>query len=281
MSKKKLFKFISLLYVTLFSIIKPLLSLNLVELKGNCLRLTYLKFLLSPTVKLPYLLGRTVRGVEFDASKDIYSKVVKEILNEVPSKKIIDMLFDEYQSHKNKSVIEINNFLTDSKIISYPSWLMVLPWEKSNISRLKKNYLKSFYNNRSANGMNFMNEKLESIEAKIFSFDTALSHVNQFKGLIDKIKKQGYIENTNDYPSAIILIKGNKWRWMMSSSGNHRAHIKSELDYKFINCKVAGIVNFSKLSKCKNVLNHIFTENEASTIFENIFKGEIPVRGPI
>ena len=68
---------------------------------------------------------------------------------------------------------------------------------------------------------------------------------------------------------------------MMSSSGNHRAHIKRELGYNFINCRVTGIVNFSNLSKCKNVLNNIFDENEATILFENIFNGKIPVRGPI
>mgnify|MGYP001231868454 CR=1 FL=1 len=57
--------------------------------------------------------------------------------------------------------------------------------------------------------------------------------------LINKIKDQGYIENNYDYPSAVILIKDNKWRWIMSSSGNHRAHIKKELNYNYINCKAA------------------------------------------
>lgn len=277
----KFFKFIRLLQDKLFFVLRPLLSLTLIEAKGNYSKLLYFKFLLVSTVKLPYELGRTVRGVEFHASYDIYSRVVKEILNDVPSKKIKEMLFDEYQSYKNKSIVDLNNFLTVSKIISYPSWLMVLPWENSNISTLKNDYLNSFYKNRSANGMTFSDKKLESIEAKIFSYDTASSHVNQFKRLINKIKNQGYIENNNDYPSAIILIKDNKWKWMMSSSGNHRAHIKRELDYNFINCRVTGIVNFSKLRKCKNVLNNIFDENEATILFENIFNGKIPVRGPI
>lgn len=281
MLKKTYLKFIGWLRVKFPFIVETLFSLNSIEIQGNFLKLTYYKFLLSPTINLPYKLGRTVRGVEFDASNDIYSRVVKEIINNKSSEKIAEMLFNEYQNFKDKSVIDLNNLLTTSKIISYPSWLMVLPWENSNISNLKKNYLNSFYNNRSANGMTFSDEKSESIEAKIFSYDTASSHVNQFKSLINKIKHQGYIENNNDYPSAIILIKDNKWKWMMSSSGNHRAHIKRELDYNFINCRVTGIVNFSKLSKCKNVLNQIFNEKEAAILFEIVFEGKTPVRGPI
>ena len=88
-------------------------------------------------------------------------------------------------------------------------------------------------------------------------------------------------ENNYDYPTAVILIKDNKWRWIMSSSGNHRAHIKKELTYDYINCKVSGVVNFSKLHRLKNVVNGIFNEKEAAAIFDNVFKGEVPVRGPI
>lgn len=275
------FKFIKSSYLRLYSLFESIFRLSEAETEGHFLKSTYFKFLLSPTVKLPYKLGRSIRGTQFDSSKDIYSRVVMEILNNKSSDEIIKMLYDEYQDFKYKSVSDINNFLTSSKIISHPSWLMVLPWDNSDINTLKKNYLYSFYNNRSANGMTFIEKKSEYIEARMFSYDTASSHVNQFKDLINKIKCQGYIENNNDYPTAIIFIKDNKWKWMMSSSGNHRAHIKKELDYNFINCKVIGIVNFSKLNRLKNVVNEIFNEEEATILFENVFEGEVPLRGPI
>ena len=268
-------------YLRLFSIFEPIFKLSETEKEGDFLKSTYFKFLLSPTVKLPYKLGRSIRGTEFDSSKDIYSKVVMEILSNKSLDEITKILYDEYQGFKHKSVSDVNNFLTSSKIISYPSWLMVLPWDNSEINSLKKNYLLSFYKNRSANGMSFTDKKLEQIEERIFSYDTARSHVHQFKGLINKIKHQGYIENNSDYPTAVILIKNNKWRWIMSSSGNHRAHIKKELTFKSINCKVSGIVNFSKLNRQKNVVNEIFNEEEAAVLFDNVFEGKVPVRGPI
>ena len=268
-------------YLRLYSLFEPIFRLSETEKEGDFLKSTYFKFLLSPTVKLPYKLGRSIRGTKFDSSKDVYSRVVMEILRNKSLDEITKMLYDEYQDFKYKSVSEVNNFLTSSKIISYPSWLMVLPWDNSDINSLKKNYLLSFYKNRSANGMSFTDKKLEHIEERIFSYDTARSHVHQFKGLIKKIKHQGYIENNSDYPTAVILIKNNKWRWIMSSSGNHRAHIKKELTFNCINCKVSGIVNFSKLNRQKNVVNEIFNEEEAAILFENIFEGKVPIRGPI
>ena len=269
------------LYLKLYSPFESIFKLSESENKGNFLKLTYFKILLSPKVQLPYKLGRTIRGTMFDRSKDIYSKVVAEILNNKSSDEVIKILHDEYQNFEHKSVSDINNFLTTSRIISYPSWLMVLPWDNSEINTMKKNYLLSFHKNRSENGMSFIDKTLEHLEEKIYSYDTAKSHVHQFERLIDKIKVQGYIENNYDYPTAVILIKDNKWRWIMSSSGNHRAHIKKELNYNYINCKVSGIVNFSKLHRLKNVVNGIFNEKEAAILFDNVFKGEVPVRGAI
>ena len=269
------------LYHKLYSPFEPIFRLSETEKKGNFLKLTFCKILLSPKVQLPYELGRTIRGTKFDRSKDIYSKVVSEILNNKSSDEVIKILYNEYKNFEHKSVSDINNFLTSSKIISYPSWLMVLPWDNSDVATMKKNYLLSFYKNRSENGMSFIDKTLEHYEEKIFSYDNAKSHVNQFERLINKIKNQGYIENNYDYPTAVILIKDNEWRWIMSSSGNHRAHIKKELNYNYINCKVSGVVNFSKLHRLKNVVNGIFNKKEAAMLFDNVFKGEVPVRGAI
>jgi hypothetical protein len=269
------------LYLKLYMPFESIFRLSETEKMGSFLKLTYCKIILSPTVQLPYKLGRTIRGTKFDSSKDIYSKVVEEILNNKSSEEVIKILHDEYQNFEYKSVSDINNFLSSSKIVSYPSWLMVLPWDDSDSNTMKKKYLLSFYKNRSENGMSFINKTLKHIEEKIFSYDTAKSHVHQFERLINKIKDQGYIENNFDCPSAVILIKDNKWRWIMSSSGNHRAHIRKELTYNYINCKVSGIVNFSRLNRLKNVENGIFNEKEAAILFDNIFNGEVPVRGPI
>ena len=40
-------------------------------------------------------------------------------------------------------------------------------------------------------------------------------------------------------------------------------------------------MNFSKLHRLKNVVNGIFNEKEAAILFDNVFKGEVPVRGAI
>ena len=99
-------------YLRLYSLFEPIFKLSETEKEGDFLKSTYFKFLLSPTVKLPYKLGRSIRGTKFDSSKDIYSKVVMEILRNKSLDEITKMLYDEYQDFKHKSVSDVNNFLT-------------------------------------------------------------------------------------------------------------------------------------------------------------------------
>lgn len=278
-SKSCFFKIIQRLHSSLYLLTEPLLRLSTKEKDGNLFKSTYFKFLICPTVKLPYKLGRSVRGIQFEGSKDIYSKVVVEILENKSLNEITKKLYEKYQDCKHKSVYDINNFLSSSRIKSHPSWLMIYPWENTNHVTLRESYLNSFYHNRSANGMSFTNKKLKYIEDRMTSYDAAKSHILQFKNLINKIKQYGYIENHDDYPTAVILIKDNKWKWMMSSSGNHRAHIKKELNYNFINCKIIGIVNLSEIKNYKNVVNETFNEEEATILFNNAFEGKTPIRG--
>ena len=91
-------KLIRRLYLKLYMPFESIFRLSETEKKGNFLKLTYCKIILSPTVQLPYKLGRTIRGTKFDSSKDIYSKVVEEILNNKSSEEVIKILHDEYQN---------------------------------------------------------------------------------------------------------------------------------------------------------------------------------------
>ena len=268
---------IKILIFQLFSQIR----LNKEEINGNLKYFSLLKFNASYSMNLPFSIGRTVRGVKFDSELDIYSNVVKGIISGKDSEQLINFLHNNYKNFESKKVSEVNNFIHNKKLKNYPCWALILPWEKNEINTIKQRYLSSFYINRSQNGMKFKNKKFEEIESKIYSFETAMSHIIQFSNLLKKIKIKGYINNYNDLPTVFIFVKGKKWIWMMSSSGNHRAHIMSELNSKFIKCKIAGIIKYSELNKTPNVVNKLYTENEAKYFFDKIFKGENPIRGPI
>lgn len=251
------------------------------EINGNLKYFTLLKFNASYSIDLPFSIGRTVRGVKFDSELDIYSKAVKGIINGKDPEHLINFLHNNYKNFESKEVSEVNNFIHNKKLRNYPCWAMILPWEKNEISTIKQRYLSSFYLNRSQHGIKFKNKKFEEIKSMIYSLDHAKSHINQFTSLLKNIKTNGYINNYRDLPAALIFVKGKKWIWMMSSSGNHRAHIMSELNSKYIKCKIAGIIKYSELDKSPNVLNKLFTQNEAECIFNKVFKGENPIRGPI
>lgn len=265
------------LIIKLFSQIR----LKKVEINGNLKYFTLLKFNASYSINLPFSIGRTVRGVKFDSELDLYSNVVKGIINGKDPEQLINFLHNNYKNFESKKVSEVNKFIKNKKLRNYPCWAMIMPWEKSELNSVKKRYLLSFYQNRSANGMIFKDNKLDHIETLLSSRDHAKSHIDQFKNLIQNIKKRGYIINYNDLPTAFIFIKDKKWFWMMSSSGNHRAHLISELKLRSIKCRIVGIIKYSELNKFINVKEKIFTEDEARYLFDKIFKGEKSIRGSI
>ena len=256
--------------------------LNEKEINGKLFFFTFLKFKFSYSLDLPYKLGRTIRGVSYiGRKKDLYSKLVEEILLGKDQIFLTDKLHKKYKSSKDLTIKKFNTFIQNSKLKNMPLWLIPDPWDKTEINNHKENYLKNFYKNRAENKMFFRNDDLKYIESKIYSKGTASSHVKQIKKLTDNIITQGYKENFKDLPTAVILIKGNQWVWMISKSGNHRAHIKKELGYSSIRCKILKVVNYKNINKFHNVRNSLYLEKEASDFFDKVFEGLDPIRGPI
>ena len=70
-------KLIRRLYLKLYMPFESIFRLSETEKKGSFLKLTYCKILVSPTVQLPYKLGRTIRGTKFDIQKTSTPKLLK------------------------------------------------------------------------------------------------------------------------------------------------------------------------------------------------------------
>ena len=86
-------------------------------------------------------------------------------------------------------------------------WAIVNPWDKINIDDIERSYLENFSKNRSKHNLKFNNKFLNKIKSKIYSWESAESQVIQFEKLIDKIKINGYKDNFDDLPTAIIFLK--------------------------------------------------------------------------
>jgi len=258
------------------------LRLNKYELNGLLNIKTKLKFKFSYSIDLPFSLGRTVRGLAFNSSeKDPYSKVVFDLLNGVNKKSIVQDLYSKCIKYKGYTVKKFINSLNDEKFKSQPLWAIVNPWDKISVEDSKQSYINSFYKNRSQNNLAFDDNSNDAITSKIYSIKSAESQVIQFDKLLKKIQIDGFKNNFQDLPTAIIFYKNDKWFWMMGHSGNHRSHISCELNNEKIKCKIAAIVDFDNLGNCFNVVNGSYNIDQAKLFFNRVFNGLEPIRGPI
>lgn len=275
-------KFISNLNTKFRLYLDTLLGLNNHEVPDYLDESSVRKIKRSFSINLPFHKGRTVRGLGFtNQIKDPYSEIASSLLKGQGVEEITEKLFSIYQEFKNYSVYDFIEDLGEEKFKFTPLWAIVNPWDNLSLEQNKKAYLDSFYKNRSENNLNFENSKKIHIESILYSKESAKSQVVQFQTLIKKIRTNGYIENPIDMPIAIILIKNSSWCWIMGDSGNHRAHIRKELGYTNIRCKISKVIEYKDLVNTKNVNNSNFSLSQAKLLFDRIFEGKEQIRGPI
>ena len=282
MGIKHLFKKVIRKVIKTISLFLRSQYLNSYELKGKIGIATYLKFILIPKVKVPFELGRSIRGTNFleKQRNDQFHFFVKQLISGVSLDVLASSLFDTLQIEKKQSAAEIMDCNNNKKLKVYPAWAHVLPWDDMDIEEKYNTYFDFFIKNRSLHGLNFSNKSTKYKNEIMYSKDLAYSHINQTSKLLKSLKDNGYKTGKNP-PNFEILIKDDSWRWYMSSEGNHRAYLCHNLGYLFFEGYINRIVNIKDYKSWKNVKNGTYTKEEAINIFNKIFQGSYSIRGTV
>jgi len=266
---KRFFKKIFIYPIIIYS---KFFKLNDWELNGNLTSFTKIKFLVVPILDLSFINGRTIRGLRYDMNLDPFIGAFN-MLNSSNSKKIaIEYLAENILLSSNLKLKDLNQFSTDSIFLNFPSYTMAYPWDFYDFVYLKNNYENNFIENRA---------KIKDYNATLKSdpYLISLTHMDQFQILTDSILKNGYQDNYHNLPVVFILIKGDKWCWINSNSGNHRSIIRFGLGYENIKTSICKVVEYDNLHKLKNVKNSNFGIKDARFIFDKVFIGLEPSRG--
>lgn len=252
------------------------------EKKGNLLSLTSIKFIPGSEIKLPFQLGRTIRGLSFknNLQKDPFGNFALLMNRGQSKKKLIQYLFKKYKSEKSLDAATKIKLKKNSKLAKFPVWALVMPWDKKNIKNNYLNYPNQFIYNRSKNGMKLDKKNLRNISNHFYSKKVVASQFNQTKNLLESIKKNG-LKKSKSLPKVNILINGKKWRWCMSDEGNHRAYILSIIGKSSLHCVVDKVIYKNKIRSCYNVKNGLYSPKEAEKIFNHFFLGDKCIRGLI
>ena len=250
------------------------------NLQGFNSAFSKLRFLKHTKVKVPFSLGRTIRGVSFknkNFTLDPYAKLCLDISNGVDDQIILINLLSEFNKEKDLSVADIFSFNGNTYLKKYPAWAIVMPWEEISIEDMFRNYPTNFYQNRKLKGLLFESRSRKSILQMMYSSTYAENRLNQMKKLYASIKRFGTKEKI-ELPKIKILVKDNEWRWVMGDGGNHRSYILSCLNNEFFEARVTTIIKKSDVNNWYNVKNKTYSVNEAEYIFESYFDGSSVLR---
>lgn len=243
------------------------------EKKGYVDSLSFFKFIKKSYHNLPFSNGLTNRGIHF-RSNDPFCRALRLENNKIQKKLFLDIILNTLNSQKEKIVSDFIPVSADFKYSNYPIYCMAFPWDSHTFESFKSNYLEMVALNRNehSSDVEFLTVNL------IYSENFALSHEKQFNSLLASIKNYGFNAKLNR-PRVIILKNTNRWKWMMSGQGNHRAYICSMLSYKNLPCEIINVVDRAKVKSWPNVVNGTYTKEHALEIFDLVFSGEHICKG--
>lgn len=277
MSKK-----ITLAIIDLIKTVFFLTNLNKNESQGFISPLTKIRLAPYTKVRVPYCLGRTVRGLSYDENLELdpAARMCKDLFDDINHSIIQDNLLKVFAQQKDMNAAGIVNLNNNVKLKDYPAWAIVMPWEELNIEDVFKSFPETFYKNRISQGMLFEENSRLSIIDKMYTVEFARNRVEQMNKLYENLKYNGYVQDSN-FPKINILIKKNEWRWFMGDGGNHRSYVFYFFGHKFFNARVSNIIYKKEVHNWHNVKNGTYSVEEAENIFDSYFDGCNAYRGMV
>jgi hypothetical protein len=258
--------------------------LNIVEKSGQLLFITKFKFFFHTKIIVPFSLGQSIRGLSFRKylENDPFAVFVKKIFENKNKETIQRELFKDLEKEKTLTAADIIGLENNLKLAKFPSWALVLPWEKISIEKKFENYESHFIKNR-LKYSSYINNFEKSFDNKfVYSNDYVQTQFYQTQNLLKNIKKNGLKPyKFNDSPKISILINNQKWKWVMSGEGNHRAYISNLCGHEFFECTIEMVVNKKDIKSFYNVKNGLYSISEAAFVFDNFFTGKKCLRGII
>lgn len=199
-------------------------------------------------------------------------ELYKSILNILESHKKISKCWNAAEKLGLDSIDSIES----KKLMNYPAWAAVLPWDNWSIEEKFKKFPLAVKLNRADNGLQIRTNDPDEI-MRIDEKHSLPSHARQYAMLTELIKNNGLrYGNKYRYITAEVFIDGAEARWKLGGEGNHRGKVAAALGLKNIPVIVTNVIKIDELRLWPNVINKTFSEKDAKFIFSCIFNARPP-----
>jgi hypothetical protein len=257
-------------------------ELNARELNGVVGKATRFKLMPHTSVRVPFSLGRTIRGVSFSVSSTIdpFGVFCKRTFDGEKVDNLTSYLGQLYKEEACLSAGEAVGLPDNILLSKYPAWALVMPWESIALEEKYRTYLRDFVKNRFEHGAEFTVSRLSDPARALYSEENARSQVLQTKRLLQSIQLKGFLP-IRPLPQVLIMYSDSEWRWCLSNEGNHRGYLAFIYGQKQFDAYVQGIINSCDVRSWNNVKNGTYSEKEALQIFDYFFTGIRSCRGVV
>jgi hypothetical protein len=192
---------------------------------------------------------------------------------------IYKVLEEYYYLVQPKTASDLLSFSlrNNSPLNKIPAWSIVMPWDHEKPEDQIKNVENAVKNENKRVGVSAgiqdgwawagpANHKKINIESI------------RLKNIIDSVKAYGYQRHDGrggDIPVYVFVNNQHEWCWQ-PKTGQHRTIAVSALGYKRLTIRILKVVRRDDVECWPNVINEIYTVEEALNAFDQVFTGEIP-----
>jgi ParB-like chromosome segregation protein Spo0J len=162
------------------------------------------------------------------------------------------------------------------KLMNYPDWAIVFPWDSESLDEKKTRFPLSVKRNRADHGLEIQSEDPLEIMQTINDEASLISHAKQYAWLTDEIKNGFHHGGKYGYIKAEILVDGDDVRWKPGGDGNHRVAAAAALGIESIPVLITKVIRIDEARYWPNVMNQDFDQICAEHVFRQLFNAIPP-----
>lgn len=187
---------------------------------------------------------------------------------------MVDELTDYYASVRPANAADWLGLGVDAhaSLLASPPWAGVFPWRARTLASYRQAYEDAAWAENRAVGRD-----LGISDGWLFCGPVSQAKIRieaeRILHVLRRVASQGYLRSDDadgDVRATALVDDDHQWRWLITA-GNHRASAAAALGFEQIPIRVNLVISRCDVAYWKHVVEGLFTQEQALTVFDNIF----------